>query len=91
MPKRIRLQRTLGWKMPPNTVSVARPSKWGNPFPVKDRDNEHAVDLFRDFIATNPDFGSKIKLELEGKNLACYCRLDQACHADVLLEIANKA
>ena len=27
--------------------------------------------------------------ELRGKNLACWCRLDQPCHADVLLEIAN--
>ena len=27
--------------------------------------------------------------ELKGKNLACWCRLDRSCHADVLLEIAN--
>ena len=27
--------------------------------------------------------------ELAGKNLACWCPLDQPCHADVLLEIAN--
>lgn len=27
--------------------------------------------------------------EIAGKNLACWCRLDQPCHADVLLEIAN--
>lgn len=27
--------------------------------------------------------------ELRGKNLACFCPLDQPCHADVLLEIAN--
>lgn len=30
-----------------------------------------------------------IKRELRGKNLACWCPLDQPCHADVLLEIAN--
>lgn len=29
--------------------------------------------------------------ELRGKNLACWCRLDEPCHADVLLEIANRA
>jgi hypothetical protein len=28
--------------------------------------------------------------ELRGKNLACFCRLDQPCHADVLLELANR-
>lgn len=27
--------------------------------------------------------------ELRGKNLACWCHLDQPCHADVLLELAN--
>jgi len=26
---------------------------------------------------------------LLGKNLACWCPLDQPCHADVLLELAN--
>ena len=26
---------------------------------------------------------------LRGKDLACWCRLDQPCHADVLLELAN--
>ena len=30
-----------------------------------------------------------IRAELAGKNLACWCPLDQPCHADVLLEIAN--
>lgn len=27
--------------------------------------------------------------EIRGKNLACWCPLDQPCHADVLLELAN--
>lgn len=27
--------------------------------------------------------------ELRGKNLACWCPLDQPCHADVLIELAN--
>ena len=30
-----------------------------------------------------------IRKELAGKNLACWCPLDQPCHADVLLELAN--
>jgi hypothetical protein len=28
--------------------------------------------------------------ELRGKDLACWCPLDEPCHADVLLELANK-
>lgn len=27
--------------------------------------------------------------DLRGKNLACWCPLDQPCHADALLELAN--
>lgn len=27
--------------------------------------------------------------ELRGRDLACWCALDQPCHADVLLELAN--
>lgn len=29
-------------------------------------------------------------VELRGKDLACWCPLDAPCHADVLLELANK-
>jgi len=31
-PKRIQLRRTKGWRMPAGAVSVARPTRWGNPF-----------------------------------------------------------
>lgn len=31
----------------------------------------------------------EIRDELAGHDLACWCPLDQPCHADVLLEIAN--
>lgn len=31
-PKRIQRKRSKGWRMPPNTVYVGRPGKYGNPF-----------------------------------------------------------
>lgn len=31
----------------------------------------------------------EVRAELAGRDLACWCPLDQPCHADVLLEIAN--
>lgn len=49
---------------------------------------EEAVMLFRDRWV--PLHIEVIRTELAGKNLACWCPLDQPCHADVLLEIANK-
>lgn len=33
---------------------------------------------------------AEIKAQLGGKNLACWCKPGAPCHADVLLEIANK-
>jgi hypothetical protein len=30
-----------------------------------------------------------MRCELTGKDLACWCPLEQSCHADVLLELAN--
>lgn len=44
------------------------------------------------FIKEQPEKRKRILAEipkLRGKNLACFCALDQPCHADVLLEMAN--
>ena len=32
MPQRIQRRRTKGWRLPPNSRYVGRPTKWGNPF-----------------------------------------------------------
>lgn len=37
-----------------------------------------------------PPSASMIERELSGKNLACWCHPAMPCHADVLLEIANR-
>ena len=34
-PRRIQRKRTTGWKMPPNTIYVGRPTKWGNPWTIE--------------------------------------------------------
>ena len=51
-----------------------------------------AVYRLRQLLARGLDPWGKdrIRVELAGKNLACWCPLDQPCHADVLLEIANR-
>lgn len=47
---------------------------------------EIAVALYR--AAFTPD-APEARAELAGRDLACWCPLDQPCHADVLLELAN--
>lgn len=115
MPKRIQRKRTKGWRMPPNTVGVARPSKWGNPFHIQDlsvftewdyaKAQQRAFDLFQMCIdkgyvtmpmAAELDWGEHMDRierdikELEGKDLACWCKPGTPCHADVLIYLANK-
>lgn len=98
-PQRVRLRRTKGWRMPPNTVKADRTTRWGNPVvvgkpwdgaPVPDA--ARAVTLFRAGIESERDGfprPSAIRAALRGKNLACWCRPESPCHVDVLLEIAN--
>jgi hypothetical protein len=102
-PQRVQLRRTKGWRMPPNTVSVARPGKFGNPFTVGCNPShfstalpslctsvEQAVVCFRYYADSFITITSGRWIEpLRGKNLGCWCKLDQPCHADVLLELAN--
>jgi hypothetical protein len=85
-------------------VCVSRPSKWGNPFSVglgsarsaedKRRVRARSVARFErallggDSRALGFDVDT-VRRELGGKNLACWCPLDEPCHADVLLQVAN--
>lgn len=48
---------------------------------------EQCIELYRKYITNYPP---KDLHELKGKNLACFCPLDKPCHADVLLECANR-
>lgn len=99
-PKRIQRKRTKGWRMPSNTVYVGRPTKWGNPNRVVDGNVKLAVALYEmQFVVFQDNPGvraivkrniEEAKTELRGKNLACWCPLNQPCHADVLLKIANE-
>lgn len=104
-PERIQLSRRKGFKLPPNTIVVARPSKWGNPFVVgKDGTTAECVRAYRllmngSLCVSNhatPAAQNEAHMhacqhlgDLRGKNLACWCKLKSACHADILLEMAN--
>jgi hypothetical protein len=96
-PHRVQLSRKKGFRLPANTISVARPGKWGNPHRVGYcsvcgvwHTREEAIAELRAEIEGNDIFQWRIRECLKGKNLACWCPLDQPCHADVLLEIANR-
>ena|ERR1700761_573522 len=89
-PSRIQLRRTRGWRKPPGAVVVARPSKWGNPYLVAEHGRDEAVRLYREHLGRHPELIAAARAELSGRDLACWCGPGQACHGDVLLELANR-
>lgn len=82
-------------------VVVSRGTKWGNPFKYTDKEHQflyyklwlerraHILLEEREWIFDNLH-------SLRGKNLACWCPIRDKnglyvpCHADILLELANK-
>lgn len=86
--------------IPSYAVFVGRPSKWGNPFNFASYyENLNAqekmfhrkliIQQYRDYVMARPELVESIKRELKGKDLVCFCA-PFPCHADVLLEIANR-
>lgn len=96
-PIRLRLSRRRGFDLQAASraanglpaVNVARPGKWGNPFPVSESVTaEQAVESYRAWLKTRPDMVRAIQRELRGKNVACWCHEGAVCHGDVLLLVA---
>lgn len=104
-PQRIQQRRTKGWRKPEGAVAVGRGTKWGNPFKpehLHPKADDKAFErywlkqFYRRWIngsqetlfARLPPTLEEIRA-LQGRDLMCWCPLDQACHADVLLELAN--
>ncbi|MCB0790645.1 MAG: DUF4326 domain-containing protein [Flavobacteriales bacterium] len=103
MPNRVRLQRKKGWRMPENAVKVDRTTKWGNPLIIgKHGTREECIAKYRRMMMSTSSAGltadqrvyrdrvMKSVYELQGRDLACWCKPGTPCHADVLLELANR-
>ena len=74
-------------------IYIGRPSKWGNPFSVKEFGRELAVEKYKSYL------WGKIKqkeititdlAELYGKTLLCYC-FPKKCHGFILEKAAEWA
>jgi hypothetical protein len=107
MPDRIQLRRTKGWRKPQGAVVAARPSRWGNPYTFADKAPAHrsaaqaiAVQRYRWWLEGcrlervlngAPPSPAAIRAALAGRDLCCWCAPGAPCHADVLLDIANRA
>ncbi len=87
-------------RLPAGVRLVARPSRWGNPHPigevcpvcgiVHDRAGAiaaHAADLD---ARTDDDLREWLAPLADAAGLACYCRPDEACHADALVDLLDR-
>lgn len=76
--------------IPPDAVYVGRPSAAGNPFRIGiDGAREEVIEKYRPWIEEQVRKGLVDLSKLRGKDLVCWCA-PLSCHADILLEIANK-
>lgn len=83
-PYRVMREGGFMWVEPDGTHLVCSTDREGN---MRERHTE-AVALFREKWIPLADL-TTLRAELAGHDLACWCPLDQPCHADVLLELAN--
>ena len=93
----IQLSRKKGWRKPAGVVTVARPTKWGNPFVPEPRNEEGrrvAVARYEAWVLGDDPRATWIREhihELRGRTLACWCPQPGPCHAHVLARMADGA
>lgn len=74
--------------VPAAAVYVGRGSKWGNPFRIgADGDRAAVIASHARWLRDQHDLLRALD-ELLGRDLVCFCA-PQACHADLLLRLAN--
>jgi hypothetical protein len=86
-PVRVQRSRKAGWRKPENWKYVGKRTKYGNNNDWRIYGRAKAVELF---IEQWKGREAEIAADLRGKNLGCYCPIGEPCHADWLLEVANR-
>ena len=104
-PRRVKMTGDLfRGRVPDGAVYVGRAaprlkrSRRANPHPVgkpckvcggRVHTRAEAIARFRWYLHSTPGLLDQARRELAGRDLACWCPLDQACHADMLLDPVN--
>jgi hypothetical protein len=94
-PNTVKVDRTTRWGNPfvvgePCDLAVVRRWGWRFSFPeFVAPDAGTAVRRFALCVELDEAIHPYVRKKLGGKNLACWCKPGEPCHADVLLELAN--
>ena len=90
MPERIQRKRTKGFRLPPGTLCITRPSRFGNPYPLDIHGREESLRRFEAYVHGLPPETLQAMLATirQYDYLACYCATTEACHGDIWLRLA---
>jgi hypothetical protein len=68
-------------------IYIGRGTPYGNPFVIgKDGSRSEVIQKYREWILEQPELIEKIRKELKGKTLGCWCK-PKDCHGDIIIEI----
>ena len=91
--RRHQRRRGKGYRLPPGVIFVGRPSPWGNPFRVGDDDPDGVIMDRERVLYEYARWLDRRTLEeptfldpLGGADIACWCRVEDRCHGDILIE-----
>jgi hypothetical protein len=93
-PDTVKVDRSTRWGNPFNATAAYMPfDHAGYPIPLHPLRTapslDRCLDMFAAYLRGILSRDANFLAPLRGKNLGCWCKLDQPCHADVLLRIAN--
>ncbi|MEV0379948.1 DUF4326 domain-containing protein [Nonomuraea sp. NPDC050643] len=54
-------------------------------------ERHEVIELYREHLRQHPELVERAREELGGTDLACWCSLEQECHAEVLLGVVAGA
>jgi len=88
--KRVRITRQHKWQ-DGNAKKVDNTTPWGNDAANwKEVGRAEAVRLFYQKYHNDKEYRKAVREHLRGYDLACWCPLDEPCHADCLMKWANE-
>lgn len=71
----------------PGDVRIDRATKWGNPYPITEKDDRATVIMKYSFYLKHriDNYGLDLSELKDAKRLGCWCK-PKACHGDVLVK-----
>jgi len=96
----VRIQKRFATPLPEGAVYCGRPSRLRNPY-VMGKDHpktgvpmtrNDVLELFEEYLSDKMQDEKFVSflLSLRGKELACWCKLSEKCHVDIIIKFINE-